>query len=70
MRNTLAQAQYTFEAMKTYYCLSLQEALRRAKIAGRKPGCYYGGISLPSGRKGFAIYKEGKVIEQYSYCGK
>lgn len=52
--------------MGTYYCISIEEALRRAKIAGKKPGCYYGGITLPSGKKGFAIYREGKVIEKYS----
>ena len=52
--------------MVTYYCISLEEALRKAKIAGKKPGCYYGGITLRSGKKGFAIYKEGKVIEEYS----
>ena len=52
--------------MVTYYCISIEEALRRAKAAGKKPGCYYGGITLPSGRKGFAIYREGKVIERYS----
>lgn len=52
--------------MVTYYCISLEEALRRAKAAGRKPGCYYGGIILPSGRRGFAVYKEGKAFEQYT----
>jgi len=52
--------------MTTYYCTSLEEALRRAKAAGKRPGCYYGGITLRSGRKGFAIYKDGKVVEQYS----
>ncbi len=31
-----------------------------------KPGCYFGGITLKSGRKGFAIYREGKVVERYS----
>jgi hypothetical protein len=49
-----------------YYCISIEEALRRAKNAGKKPGCYFGGITLPSGRKGFAIYKEGKIIEKYT----
>lgn len=52
--------------MTTYYCTSLEEALRRAKAAGKKPGCYYGGIILPSGKRGFAVYKDGKAIEQYS----
>ena len=39
---------------------------RRAKAAGKKPGCYFGGITLPSGKRGFAVYKDGKAIEQYS----
>ena len=52
--------------MVTYYCISNEEALRRAKIAGKEPGCYYGGITLPNGRKGFAIYRNGKVIEKYT----
>lgn len=52
--------------MVTYYCISFEEALRRAKLAGKQPGCYYGGITLRSGKKGFAIYKEGKIIEKYT----
>jgi len=56
--------------MVTYYCISFEEALRRAKLAGKTPGCYYGGITLRSGKKGFAIYKEGKVVEQYSVLNK
>ena len=52
--------------MVTYYCISFEEALRRAKIASKQPGCYYGGITLRSGKKGFAVYREGKVIERYS----
>ena len=62
----VAQAPVIFAGMVTYYCYSFEEALRRAKIAGKKPGCFYGGITLPSGRKGFAIYREGKVVEMYS----
>ena len=54
----------------TYYCNTLEEALRRAKIAGKQPGCHYGGITLRSGKPGFAIYRDGKVIEQYSACRK
>lgn len=38
-------------------------------IAGIRPGCWYGGIVLKSGKKGFAIYREGKVVEQYSVVG-
>ena len=56
--------------MTTYYCHTLEEALRRAKDAGKKPGCFYGGIVLKSGKRGFAIYREGKVIEQYSVMGR
>jgi len=52
--------------MTTYYCISLEEALRRAKAAGKQPGCYFGGITLPSGRRGFAVYRDGKVVERYS----
>jgi hypothetical protein len=62
----VAQAPAIFAGMVTYYCYSSEEALRRAKIAGKKPGCYFGGIILKSGRKGFAIYREGKVVERYS----
>ena len=52
--------------MITHYCATYEEALRRAKAAGKQPGCHYGGITLPSGKKAFAIYREGKVIERYS----
>ena len=62
----LAQARLIFGSMVTYYCISLEEALRRAKKAGKKPGCYYGGIILPGGKKGFAIYHCGKVVERYT----
>jgi hypothetical protein len=48
----------------------LEEVLKRAKLAGKQPGCYYGGITLRSGKKGFAVYKEGKVVEQYSVINK
>ena len=56
--------------MTTYYCISLEVALRRAKKAGKQPGCYYGGITLRSGKKGFAVYREGKVVDKYSVLGK
>ena len=67
---TLAISPSTFADMTTYYCHSLEEALKRAKVAGKRPGCFYGGIVLKSGRRGFAIYREGKVIEQYSVIGR
>ena len=66
--STLAHRRPTFTAdMTTYYCPNMEEALRRAKKAGREPGCYFGGITLKSGRRGFAVYRDGKVIEQYTF---
>ena len=56
--------------MTTYYCPNMEEALKRAKAAGKRPGCHFGGIVLRSGKKGFAIYREGKVLEQYSVIGR
>ena len=56
--------------MTTYYCHTLEEALKRAKQAGKRPGCHFGGIVLKSGKRGFAIYREGIVIEQYSVIGR
>jgi hypothetical protein len=56
----------SFAAITTYYFKNPEEALKRAKAAGKKPGCWYGGITLRSGKKGWAIYKEGKVVEQYA----
>ena len=56
--------------MTTYYCPNMEEALRRAKKAGREAGCYYGGITLRSGRRGFAVYRDGKVVEQYTFIGR
>jgi len=52
--------------MTTYYFKDPEEALKRARIAGKQRGCYYGGITLPSGKKGWAIYHGSKVIEQYA----
>ena len=67
MNPSLAICRVIFASdMTTYYCLSLEEALKRAKTAGKRPGCRYSGIVLKNGKKGFAIYKEGVVIEQYS----
>ena len=56
--------------MITHYCHTIEEALRRAKKAGRMPGCYFGGIILKSGKRGFAVYRDGKVVEQYSVIGR
>lgn len=53
-------------AMITYYFRNPEEALKRAKAACKRPGYWYGGITLPSGKKGWAIYRGGKVIEMYA----
>ena len=66
----LAISRPTFADMTTYYCHTLEEALKRAKIAGKRPGCRYCGIVLKNGKRGFAIYKEGEVIEQYTINGR
>lgn len=52
--------------MTTYYYKNQEDALRRAKLAAKQQGCYYVGITLPSGKKGWAIYKYGKVIAMYA----
>ena len=52
--------------LTTYYFNDPEEALRRAKAAGKRPGCYFGGITLPSGKRGFAVYKDGKIVTQYA----
>ena len=52
--------------MTTHYCHTLEEALRRTKAAGREPDCHYGGITLKSGKTGFAVYWEGKVVVRFS----
>lgn len=52
--------------MVTYYCKSLEEALRRAKEAAKRPGYHYGGIVLESGKKGFGIYQNSKLVERYA----
>ena len=70
MYTTLAIAPSIFASMTTYYCHTIEEALKRAKKADRKPGCFFGGIILKSGKKGFAIYRDGKVIEQYTAMGR
>ena len=65
----ISQVIFAFD-MTIYYCHSLEDALKRAKKAGKRPGCRYCGIVLKNGKRGFAIYKEGVVIEQYSVIGR
>lgn len=62
----LALQVYTLRAMTTYYFKNPEEALKWAKAAGKKPGYWYGGITLRSGKKGWAVYKDGKVVEMYA----
>ena len=58
--------------LSCYYRSAIEEALRRVQRAVKVayPGCYFGGITLRSGRRGFAVYREGKVIEQYTFIGR
>jgi hypothetical protein len=70
MYPTLAISPSSFADMTTYYYHTLEEALKRVKATGKRPGCHFGGIVLKSGKKGFAIYQEGKVIEQYLVVGR
>jgi len=50
--------------MITHYCQTLEEALKKAKQAGKQPGCEFWGITV-SGKKGFVVYKNGKLMERY-----
>lgn len=45
----------------------MDEALRRARASAKGKGRYYGGITLSSGRKGFAVYDGTKEVEWYSF---
>ena len=64
--HSLALQVHTLRAMTTYYFKNPEEALKRVKAAAKQPGYWYGGITLPSGKKGWAIYKGGKVVKQYA----
>lgn len=66
MCHGLAHLWVSFVAMVTYYCKSLEEALRRAKDAAKRPGFHYGGIILESGKKGFGIYQNSKLVKRYA----
>jgi hypothetical protein len=55
--------------MTTYYCHTLEEALKRAKKAGKRPGYWYGGIVLKSGKRAFAVYREGKRSSSIQLLG-
>ena len=62
----LAQQVYTLRAMTTYYFKDPEEALKRVKAAAKRPGYHHGGITLPSGKKGWALHRDGKVVEMYA----
>ena len=65
----LAQQVYTLRAMTTYYFKDPEEALKRVKAAAKQPGYHYGGITLPSGKKGWSLYRDGKEVERYAVMG-
>jgi len=50
--------------MITHYWQTLEDALKKAKQAGKQPGCEFWGITV-SGKKGFAVYKDGTLVERY-----
>ena len=49
--------------MTIYYCATIEEALRRVKRAVKVayPDCYFGGVTLRSGRRGFAVYRDHRL---------
>jgi len=51
--------------MITHYCQTLEEALKKAKQAGKQPGCEFWGKTFPDGKKGFVVYKNGFLVERY-----
>lgn len=56
--------------MLTYYFRNPEDALKRAKADSKHPGCYFGGITLPSGKRGFAVYKDGIIVTQYAVMSR
>ena len=61
----MAHSPSIFAAMITHYCQTLEEALKKAKQAGKQPGCEFWGKTFPDGKKGFAVYKNGTLVERY-----
>ena len=39
--------------------------MKQAKKAAKKPGYDYWGKTFPNGRRGFEVYKNGKLVERY-----
>ena len=53
------------DTMDTYYIKTHEEALRKAKQAGKQQDCEFRGITLPDGSKGFNVYRKGTLVERY-----
>lgn len=49
----------------THYCRTPEDAFKRAKQAGKQPGYDYRGFTLPDGRRGFKVFKNGNLVEMY-----
>jgi len=47
----------------THYCRTQEDALKQAKQAVKQPGCEFWGITV-SGKKGFAVYRNGFLVER------
>ena len=52
-------------AMTTYYFKKQEDALRKAKQAGKQPNATFNGMTMPDGRKGFDVYRKGTLVERY-----
>ena len=63
-------AQNTYDERGCLTVTSVTQTLKMIHSATGYCFLYVGGITLRSGRRGFAIYREGKVIEQYSVIGR
>jgi hypothetical protein len=55
----------TFGGIRTYYCSTFEEALRRPRKPEKNQDVDMV-ENLPNGRKGLALYREGKVNEEYA----
>ena len=51
--------------MKIYYFRDKEQMLRTVKSVTRQGGCYCTGFTLPNGRHGFEIHRNGKVEAKY-----
>lgn len=49
----------------THYFRTQEDALFRAKQVAKQPGYDFWGVTMPNGKRGFAIYKKGNLVEQY-----